>query len=127
MCCLLSLALYRNDYGAHTPHVTSAPTTYRRSLAGPSSLRLLSSPSPLPATDPAAAPSSAPSPSSSSPKAGGGGGGGQPPAPMQGSSGVGRGETVYKPKGWDREMYRPPDDIMFEVRTPMQCGLWMNG
>lgn len=72
-------------------------------------LRLLSSPSPLPATDPAStatasSSSAAPSPPSKAAA--------QSPA---GQGGLQRGETMYRPKGWDREMYRPPDDIMFEV------------
>lgn len=89
---------------------------HRRAVTGASPLRppvrLLSSPSPLPATDPAstatsssAAPSSPSKPAAQSPAVQGGSGGG----------GLSRGETVYRPKGWDREMYRPPDDIMFEV------------
>ncbi len=28
---------------------------------------------------------------------------------------------MYRPKGWDREMYRPPDDIMFEWQELLCC------
>jgi hypothetical protein len=33
---------------------------------------------------------------------------------------------LYRPKGWDRDMYRPPDDIMFEVRKGLGGGLMPN-
>ena len=37
----------------------------------------------------------------------------------------GKAFTTYKPKGWDREMYRPPDEILFEVSWCMYVCMYV--